>query len=88
MIIGTLVSFTFKKEWGWHWDYSTIGEIPSDLPQIVLPFSEFLNISFSEFSIAVVSGLTLAGLGTIDTLLTSVVADNLTKLNTMGIENL
>ena len=31
------------------------------------------------------SGLTLAGLGTIDTLLTSVVADNLTKLNTMGI---
>ena len=84
LIIGTLVSFTFKKEWGWHWDYSTIGEIPSDLPQIVLPFSEFLNISFSEFSIAVVSGLTLAGLGTIDTLLTSVVADNLTKTKHNG----
>ena len=84
LVIGTLVSFTFKKEWGWHWDYSTIGEIPSDLPQIVLPFSEFLNISFSEFSIAVVSGLTLAGLGTIDTLLTSVVADNLTKTKHNG----
>ena len=84
LIIGTLVSFTFKKEWGWHWDYSTIGDIPSDLPQIVLPFSEFLNISFSEFSIAVVSGLTLAGLGTIDTLLTSVVADNLTKTKHNG----
>ena len=84
LIIGTLVSFTFKKEWGWHWDYSTIGEIPSDLPQIVLPFSEFLNITFSEFSIAVVSGLTLAGLGTIDTLLTSVVADNLTKTKHNG----
>jgi len=84
LIIGTLFSFTFKKEWGWHWDYSTIGEIPSDLPQIVLPFSEFLNISFSEFSIAVVSGLTLAGLGTIDTLLTSVVADNLTKTKHNG----
>jgi len=84
LIIGTLISFTFKKEWGWHWDYSTIGEIPSDLPQIVLPFSEFLNISFSEFSIAVVSGLTLAGLGTIDTLLTSVVADNLTKTKHNG----
>ena len=84
LIIGTLISFTFKKEWGWHWDYSTIGEIPSDLPQIVLPFSEFLNISFSELSIAVVSGLTLAGLGTIDTLLTSVVADNLTKTKHNG----
>ena len=84
LIIGTLVSFTFKKEWCWHWDYSTIGEIPSDLPQIVLPFSEFLNITFSEFSIAVVSGLTLAGLGTIDTLLTSVVADNLTKTKHNG----
>lgn len=84
LIIGTLISFTFKKEWGWHWDYSTIGEIPSDLPRIVLPFSEFLNISFSEFSIAVVSGLTLAGLGTIDTLLTSVVADNLTKTKHNG----
>ena len=84
LIIGTLISFTFKKEWGWHWDYSTIGDIPSDLPQIVLPFSEFLNISFSEFSIAVVSGLTLAGLGTIDTLLTSVVADNLTKTKHNG----
>ena len=84
LIIGTLVSFTFKKEWGWHWDYSTIGEIPSDLPQIVIPFSEFLNISFSDFSIAVVSGLTLAGLGTIDTLLTSVVADNLTKTKHNG----
>lgn len=84
LIIGTLISFTFKKEWGWHWDYSTIGEIPSDLPQIVLPFSEFLNISFSEFSIAIVSGLTLAGLGTIDTLLTSVVADNLTKTKHNG----
>ena len=87
LIIGTLVSFTFKKEWGWHWDYSTIGEIPIDLPKIILPFSEFLNISFEDFSIAIVSGLTLAGLGTIDTLLTSVVADILTKTKHKGIGN-
>ena len=84
LIIGTLISFTFKKEWGWHWDYSTIGEIPNAIPSIVLPFGEFLNISFDEFSIAIVSGLTLAGLGTIDTLLTSVVADNLTKTKHNG----
>ena len=84
LIIGTLISFTFKKEWGWHWDYSTIGEIPNAIPSIVIPFGEFLNISFDELSIAIVSGLTLAGLGTIDTLLTSVVADNLTKTKHNG----
>ena len=84
LIIGTLISFSFKKEWGWHWDFSTIGEIPNDLPKIILPFSDFLNISFADFSVAVVSGLTLACLGTIDTLLTSVVADNLTKTKHNG----
>lgn len=58
----------------------TIGEIPSGLP---LPF-------FAQFSLkglawgsilktAAIPALTLAGLGSIDTLLTSVVADNITK---------
>ncbi|MDD2688378.1 MAG: SulP family inorganic anion transporter, partial [Bacteroidales bacterium] len=58
----------------------TIGEIPSGLP---LPF--FMNFSLGNFDwlgalqIAVIPALTLAGLGSIDTLLTSVVADNITQ---------
>ena len=45
---------------------------------------EIFNFDWSNLSIAIVSGLTLAGLGTIDTLLTSVVADNLTKTKHNG----
>ena len=59
-----------------------IGDIPSGLP---LPF--FANASISLAGIdwmtvlkaSLIPGLTLAGLGSIDTLLTSVVADNITK---------
>lgn len=59
-----------------------IGEIPSGIP---MPF--FANASISLAGIdwvaaleqSIVPGLTLAGLGSIDTLLTSVVADNITK---------
>lgn len=60
----------------------TIGEIPSGLP---VPF--FLKEGLSLEGInwwpliqaSIIPGLTLAGLGSIDTLLTSVVADNITK---------
>ena len=58
----------------------TIGEIPSGLP---LPF--FANFSLAQFDwfeamqMALIPALTLAGLGSIDTLLTSVVADNITQ---------
>jgi SulP family sulfate permease len=58
----------------------TIGEIPSGVP---LPF--FVNFSMAEIQwltivkMAVIPALTLAGLGSIDTLLTSVIADNITK---------
>lgn len=59
-----------------------IGDIPSGLP---LPF--FLKEGVDMASVdwmtvlksAIIPGLTLAGLGSIDTLLTSVVADNITK---------
>ncbi|MBP3253072.1 MAG: SulP family inorganic anion transporter [Bacteroidales bacterium] len=60
----------------------TIGNIPSSLP---LPFfaKQGLDLTGIDFvqvlSHAVLPGLTLAGLGSIDTLLTSVVADNITK---------
>ncbi|MDD6783067.1 MAG: SulP family inorganic anion transporter [Prevotellaceae bacterium] len=60
----------------------TIGNIPTGLP---LPLFLKENISFenidwlSLIKASIIPGLTLAGLGSIDTLLTSVVADNITK---------
>ena len=59
-----------------------IGNIPSGLP---LPFFANANISLAGIDwmtvlkASLIPGLTLAGLGSIDTLLTSVVADNITK---------
>jgi SulP family sulfate permease len=58
----------------------TIGRIPSGFP---LPFFVEHTISginwAAALKMAIIPGLTLAGLGSIDTLLTSVVADNITK---------
>jgi SulP family sulfate permease len=60
----------------------TIGEIPAGLP---MPFfmKDGIDLSginwFETVEAALIPGLTLAGLGSIDTLLTSVVADNITK---------
>ena len=59
-----------------------IGKIPSGIP---MPFFANSKVSLagldwgSILMAAIVPGLTLAGLGSIDTLLTSVVADNITK---------
>ena len=61
---------------------STIGTIPSGLP---MPFFAKEGITLAGINwgsvlvAALIPGLTLAGLGSIDTLLTSVVADNITK---------
>lgn len=60
----------------------TIGNIPAGLPQ---PFflKDGIELSGLDWGLilksSVIPGLTLAGLGSIDTLLTSVVADNITK---------
>ncbi|MBP3762567.1 MAG: SulP family inorganic anion transporter [Bacteroidales bacterium] len=60
----------------------TIGRIPAGLP---MPFFAKEGVSLAGLDWgsllmgAIVPGLTLAGLGSIDTLLTSVVADNITK---------
>ncbi len=60
----------------------TIGNIPAGLPMPVF-LKENMDFSginwFTTIEAALVPGLTLAGLGSIDTLLTSVVADNITK---------
>tara|TARA_B100000927_G_scaffold277279_1_gene258755 strand:+ start:406 stop:2046 length:1641 start_codon:yes stop_codon:yes gene_type:complete len=81
LIIGTLLSFLLDPSWGKDWEFEIIGYIPDNLPTFKL---EILNFEWSNLSVAIVSGLTLAGLGTIDTLLTSVVADNLTKTKHNG----
>lgn len=54
-----------------------IGDIPEGLPS--LNFGMFGDLTPSTLALILVPALTLAALGTIDSLLTSVVADNLTK---------
>ena len=77
LIVMTVVSLFIDME-----GVSTIGEIPSGLPT---PFFANGKVSLagldwgSVIVAAIIPGLTLAGLGSIDTLLTSVVADNITK---------
>jgi len=55
----------------------TVGEIPTGFPD--LRANVFINIDPSDHAFIVGSGLTLALLGSIDSLLTSVIADNMTK---------
>ncbi len=62
---------------GFKLDYRPIEQIPGGLP---LPHLEiFTEFSFSSISPYIFTALTLALLGAIDSLLTSVVADNMTK---------
>lgn len=58
----------------------TIGNIPAGLPMPFFTKVQLDDIDWaSVLEASLVPGLTLAGLGSIDTLLTSVVADNITK---------
>ncbi|BAV95159.1 sulfate permease [Ichthyobacterium seriolicida] len=56
-----------------------IGEIPSGLPKVML--GEMASVEFSDIILIVQFAVMLSVLGAIDSLLTSVVADNLTKTN-------
>lgn len=58
-------------------DYRPIQEIPSGFP--IPHFEMFTNFSLGQISPYIFTALTLAFLGAIDSLLTSVVADNMTK---------
>lgn len=58
-------------------DVKTIGYIPSALPTFQIDY--FTNFDLTELIAILPLSLSLAGLGMIDSLLTSVVADNLTK---------
>lgn len=62
---------------GFNLDYRTIEEIPSGIPKI--NFEIFSSFSLSSIVPYIFTALTLAILGAIDSLLTSVVADNMTK---------
>ncbi|MEZ4453202.1 MAG: SulP family inorganic anion transporter [Nannocystaceae bacterium] len=60
-----------------HLDVATIGMIPHELPKAHI--AEFANLKWSDLDLIITPAIMLAGLGVIDTLLTSVVADNLTR---------
>ena len=77
LIVMTVISLFINMD-----GVPTIGNIPSGLP---MPFFANANVTLAGLdwgtilTAAIIPGLTLAGLGSIDTLLTSVVADNITK---------
>lgn len=77
LVVMTIISLFLDME-----DKLVIGSIPSGLP---MPFfaKEGLSLAgvdwLTVLKTSIIPGLTLAGLGSIDTLLTSVVADNITK---------
>ena len=60
-----------------NWDIPVIGDIPSGLPS--LQIDGMFNIDSSAYFMVLEYGLVLAVLGSIDSLLTSVIADNMTK---------
>lgn len=71
LIILTLIVAIFKL------NVPLIGDIPSGIPEIHI--DSILNLDWYHPMNIIVPALTLAALGAIDSLLTSVVADNMTK---------
>ena len=71
LIVATLIAYFFK------WDVPLIGEIPSGLPSLQL--AGLFSIDSSAYGTILEYALVLAVLGSIDSLLTSVIADNMTK---------
>ncbi len=71
LIVATLIAFFAKM------DVPLIGEIPSGLPAFQL--GGIFNVDPSAYAMIVEYALVLAVLGSIDSLLTSVIADNMTK---------
>ena len=70
LIIGTLVGVL------WLSDAPTIGEVPTGLPDLTVP-----DISFGDLGSALPAAVTIALLGSINSLLTARVADSLTRQN-------
>ena len=72
LLIGTLISVFFLEDS----NLILIGEIPTGLPKPQLPV-----FTFEQLNTMLVNGLMLGALGSIDSLLTSLVADNITRTN-------
>ena len=70
LIIGTLVGVL------WLGDAPTIGEVPTGLPDLMVP-----ELSFGDLGSALPAAVTIALLGSINSLLTARVADSLTRQN-------
>jgi len=58
-----------------NFNVTTIGEIPTTLPNMIMP-----NLDFDNYRLVLTLAFTLAILGMIDTLLTSIVADSITNI--------
>ncbi len=71
LVAVTVLSIFFKKE------VPLIGEIPQSFP--ALKISEVFSIDPALYTLIIEAAITLAALGAIDSLLTSVIADNVTK---------
>lgn len=69
LLVLTLIAFFANM------DVSTIGQIPSGLPKLHFEIFSILG----DIQYVILSAITLSALGAIDSLLTSVVADNVTK---------
>ncbi|OZH52402.1 Bicarbonate transporter BicA [Hydrocoleum sp. CS-953] len=70
LVVGTIISVVFFS----NVDIRRIGEIPSGLPSLQLPY-----FTPDQLQLMIVDAIVLAMLGCIDALLTSVVADSLTR---------
>jgi SulP family sulfate permease len=70
LVVGTLVSIFLLSDM----EIRRIGEIPTGLPDLQLPV-----FTAAEWQLMVIDALVLAVLGSIDALLTSVIAENLTR---------
>lgn len=80
-ILAALIGATLVSYFG-DLGIATVPKINTDLN--IADFGAFSNFDFSQSGFILTSAITLAALGTIDTLLTSVVADNITKTKHNG----
>ena len=71
LVVATLIAYFAKM------DVPLIGEIPSGLPSFQL--AGIFSVDSSAYNLVLEYALVLAVLGSIDSLLTSVIADNMTK---------
>lgn len=71
LLVGTIAAIALNL------DVPVIGDIPSGFPS--LQIGTFLGVAPEHYVFVLQSGITLALLGSIDSLLTSVIADNITK---------